>query len=43
VLEANAGARAFYEAMGWHADGARQTLELGGTEVQEIRNRFEVR
>ena len=40
VLEENAGGRAFYEVMGWHPDGRRQTLDLGGIEVQEIRYRL---
>lgn len=37
VLERNARARAFYEAMGWRPDGCRQTLELGGTSTIEMR------
>jgi ribosomal protein S18 acetylase RimI-like enzyme len=39
VLEDNGAGRAFYEAMGWLPDGGRQTLDLGGFEVQEIRYR----
>jgi GNAT superfamily N-acetyltransferase len=39
VFEANARARSFYAAMGWHPDGARQTLELGGVAAWEIRYR----
>jgi GNAT superfamily N-acetyltransferase len=40
VFEANARARSFYAAMGWHRDGARQTLELGGVAAWEIRYRW---
>ncbi|MGD0862833.1 MAG: GNAT family N-acetyltransferase [Candidatus Limnocylindrales bacterium] len=39
VFEANARARAFYEAMGWQPDGARQELELAGESVIEVRYR----
>jgi GNAT superfamily N-acetyltransferase len=39
VLEANARARSFYEALGWQPDGGRQTLELGGGIAVEIRYR----
>jgi GNAT superfamily N-acetyltransferase len=37
VFEANARARAFYEAMGWQPDGGRQALELGSASAIEIR------
>ncbi len=40
VLEANENGRAFYEAMGWRPDGARQTLDLGGIPVLELRYRL---
>jgi GNAT superfamily N-acetyltransferase len=43
VLEENTRGRAFYEAMGWRPDGGRQTLDMGGTEVQEIRYRRDTR
>jgi GNAT superfamily N-acetyltransferase len=41
VLESNAPARAFYGAMGWRPDGARQQLEIAGTSLAEIRYRLE--
>jgi len=41
VLEGNAPARAFYEAMGWRPDGTRQQLEIAGTSLAEIRYRLE--
>jgi GNAT superfamily N-acetyltransferase len=40
VFEANSPARAFYEAMGWRPDGARQELDLGGTRAIEVRYRL---
>jgi ribosomal protein S18 acetylase RimI-like enzyme len=40
VFEANARARAFYEAMGWQPDGGRQALELGSASTIEIRYCF---
>jgi GNAT superfamily N-acetyltransferase len=43
VLEENTSGRAFYEALGWRPDGGRQTLDLGGCDVQEVRYRREVR
>jgi GNAT superfamily N-acetyltransferase len=42
VLEGNAPARAFYEAMGWRPDGARQQLRIAGTSLAEIRYRLEI-
>jgi GNAT superfamily N-acetyltransferase len=39
VLEANARGRAFYEAMGWEADGRRQEIDFGGFYVSEVRYR----
>ncbi len=41
VLEDNARARAFYEAMGWRPDGGRQQLEIAGMSLAEIRYRLE--
>ena len=40
VLEANARARGFYEAMGWTPDGRRQEIDFGGFERMEIRYRL---
>jgi len=40
VFESNASGRAFYEAMGWHPDGARQMLHLAGLGIPEIRYRL---
>jgi ribosomal protein S18 acetylase RimI-like enzyme len=41
VAEANAGARAFYEALRWEADGERQRFELEpGVAMDEVRYRF---
>jgi GNAT superfamily N-acetyltransferase len=40
VLEANARARAFYEAEGWQPDGASQPLDMGGFSVIEVRYRL---
>ena len=39
VLEANDRGRAFYEAMGWRADGRRQQIDLGGFTATEVRYR----
>jgi ribosomal protein S18 acetylase RimI-like enzyme len=39
VLEDNQRARRFYEATGFHADGSRQLLDLGGP-VAEVRYRL---
>jgi GNAT superfamily N-acetyltransferase len=39
VLEANARGRAFYDAMGWRADGRRQQIDLGGFTATEVRYR----
>jgi GNAT superfamily N-acetyltransferase len=39
VFEANAPARAFYERLGWRADGATQVAEFGGVSPMEIRYR----
>ncbi|MGZ6266629.1 MAG: N-acetyltransferase family protein [Candidatus Limnocylindrales bacterium] len=41
VLESNARARAFYEALGWHPDGGRQELEIAGVKLAEIRYSLE--
>ena len=40
VLESNARGRAFYEALGWSPDGARQSVEIGGTATLEVRYHF---
>ena len=37
VMSSNHGARRFYEAMGWTADGAEQTENLAGATVEEVR------
>jgi L-amino acid N-acyltransferase YncA len=37
VLEANIQGRAFYEALGWQADGHRQEVDFGGFTRTEIR------
>jgi GNAT superfamily N-acetyltransferase len=40
VVEANASARAFYDAIGWSPDGARQWVDLGGgVGMDEVRYR----
>jgi GNAT superfamily N-acetyltransferase len=39
VLEDNSRARRFYEAAGWHADGARQRVERLGVSPAEVRYR----
>ena len=41
VLEGNARARRFYEAMGWSPDGGRQEIDLGGVSPVEVRYRIE--
>ena len=43
VLEGNAGARAFYEAMGWRADGSRKEYDMGGFSTLEVRYRLPLR
>jgi GNAT superfamily N-acetyltransferase len=40
VLEANARGRAFYDALGWQADGRRQEIDLGGRATPEVRYRL---
>jgi GNAT superfamily N-acetyltransferase len=42
VLEANITGRAFYEALGWRPDGARQLIELGAFSVPEVRYRLKL-
>ena len=37
VLEANSAGRAFYEALGWEADGRSQQIDFGAFSVPEIR------
>lgn len=37
VLADNPRARRFYEAVGWHDDGGRQTYEVGGAVLPEVR------
>jgi len=37
VLADNPRARRFYEAIGWHDDGGRQTYEVGGAVLPEVR------
>lgn len=39
VLEDNARARRFYEALGWSWDGGRQTYEVDGVALPEVRYR----
>jgi ribosomal protein S18 acetylase RimI-like enzyme len=39
VLATNERARRFYEAAGWHPDGAEQTQTFGGAELHEVRYR----
>ena len=41
VLEGNQRARAFYERMGFHPDGAYTDAEIGGISVRELRYRRE--
>ena len=40
VLESNTRGRAFYEALGWNPDGARQQIDLGGFDTPEVRYHF---
>ena len=40
VLEGNVRARRFYEAGGWHPDGAVKTEERGGVVLHEVRYRL---
>ena len=42
VLQDNAGALAFYRSNGFVVDGVEKTVELGGTELVEIRLRKEL-
>jgi GNAT superfamily N-acetyltransferase len=37
VLEANLAGRAFYEALGWEADGRRQQIDFGAFTAPEVR------
>jgi ribosomal protein S18 acetylase RimI-like enzyme len=37
VLRSNARARAFYERVGWAADGADRTVQLGSVPLHEVR------
>lgn len=39
VMAENERGRRFYEAAGWHVDGAERTEEIGGHHVQEVRYR----
>ncbi|HUG46928.1 MAG TPA: GNAT family N-acetyltransferase [Candidatus Limnocylindria bacterium] len=39
VLDSNERARRFYEAAGWHTDGATKTERLGSVELSEVRYR----
>lgn len=41
VFDANPVARRFYEAAGFRADGARSTIDLDGTPIDEIRYRLD--
>ena len=43
TFEDSAGSRAFYERLGWTADGARKIEEFGGTSLPEVRYRRAVR
>jgi ribosomal protein S18 acetylase RimI-like enzyme len=42
VIAENELARPFYEAAGWHTDGATRVETLGGAEVTEVRYRREL-
>jgi GNAT superfamily N-acetyltransferase len=42
VLDANTGARRFYERLGWKRDGSRKPVELGGSNLVEVRYRLEL-
>ena len=37
VLEGNSQARQFYEGAGWRFDGTRQTIDVGGHDLSEVR------
>lgn len=37
VLAANERGRRFYESAGWHFDGTRQTYQIGGADLPEVR------
>jgi GNAT superfamily N-acetyltransferase len=39
VLESNINGRAFYEALGWGPDGARQEIDFGAFKAGEVRYR----
>jgi ribosomal protein S18 acetylase RimI-like enzyme len=39
VLTDNVQARRFYEATGWHADGASRAIQIGGQAIDETRYR----
>jgi len=39
ALEGNPGARVFYEALGWEADGAAEPHDFAGTEMTVVRYR----
>jgi GNAT superfamily N-acetyltransferase len=43
VLQDNAPARHFYEAMGWAPDGSRQQIDLGGVAATEFRYEISLR
>jgi GNAT superfamily N-acetyltransferase len=40
VLDGNENARRFYEAGGWHLDGAKKDVALGDTPLAEVRYRL---
>lgn len=42
VLEANDGARRFYEAADWRLDGGRKVEQLGGADLPQVRYRLEL-
>jgi ribosomal protein S18 acetylase RimI-like enzyme len=37
VLDGNTQARQFYEGAGWRFDGTRQTIDVGGHDLSEVR------
>ena len=39
VVEGNRAGRAFYEGLGWEADGARRPVSAGGVSTDEVRYR----
>ena len=39
TLDANPAAKAFYEALGWEADGATEPHDFAGTELPIVRYR----